>query len=127
MPTQKEHRLKYQENKDILDSLFDVKNKEHCNWITTISFYAALHMIEYQFAAKNVDNKNHNERQENMANNCDLINKKVQSMYKQMGTNSRIARYKSGNISPTIANQMLIYLSKIENEFGFPKVNNENK
>jgi hypothetical protein len=129
MPTQKEHRLKYLENKNVLDKLFDANNKEHSNWITTICFYTALHIVEYEFAAINISNSNysqkhskdHAERQENMINSG-MFDPKILSMYKQMNTNSRVARYKADNITPTIANMMLNYLKKIEQEFGFPKV-----
>lgn len=121
MPTLKEHRLKYQENRDVLNLLFDINKKEHCNWITTISFYTALHIIEYRFANINVNCKDHSERQEYMNNYTDIFDKKIVGMYKQMGTNSRIARYKADNITPTIASQMLRYLDNIEKEFDFPK------
>ncbi len=120
MPTQREHRMKYQENRMVLDTLFDCRKNEHCNWITTISFYTALHIIEYEFAKENIDCKTHSEREDKMRES-DKFTNKIIGMYKQMGSNSRVARYKKANISPTIANRMLLYLQSIEQEFGFPK------
>lgn len=120
MPKQSEHRNKYKENKQILETVLDVRNKEHCNWITTIAFYTALHIIEHEFAKENIDNKTHSER-ENRMQDSDKFSNKILSMFKQMSSNSKIARYKAENVSPTIANQMLIYLQKIEEEYGFSK------
>jgi hypothetical protein len=120
MPTQAEHRIKYQESRKILDTLFDKTNKEHSNWITTISFYTALHIVEYEFAKNSVDCKNHADREAKMQDS-EIFSKKISEMYKQMGTNSRVARYQANNITPTIAEQMLRYLGLIEKEFDFPK------
>lgn len=114
MPTQREHREKYQENKKILGTLFDCTNKEHSNWITTISFYTALHIIEYKFAKMSIDCKTHSER-ENQMWESKLFSTKIINKYKQMSVNSRIARY-IGNITPTIAEQMIRYLREIEDE-----------
>lgn len=90
MPTQREHRMKYQENRMVLDTLFDCTKKEHCNWITTISFYTALHIIEYEFAKENIDCKTHSEREVKMRES-DKFTNKIIGMYKQMGSNSRVA------------------------------------
>lgn len=116
MGTVQEHRNKYTENKEILDTLFDANNKRHCNWIATICFYTAVHMVESKLAKeKNVHSRSHREREDNM---CDkgLFSNKVRLMYKQMENNSKTARYLPNNISPTIANQMMRFMEQIENE-----------
>lgn len=116
MSTSQEHKKKYVENKEILDSLFDVTDRKHCNWIATICFYTSLHMIEAKMAKmKNLHSKSHKERAE-LIEQSGLFDGKVKLMYKQLETNSRIARYSENDISPTVASQMKRYTEKIEEE-----------
>ena len=56
MPSAQEHRKKYQDNKEVLNSVFDYNNRLHCNWIVTISFYIALHIIEAKLSARYSNN-----------------------------------------------------------------------
>lgn len=114
--TVQDHRNKYTENKEILETLFDVANKKHCNWITTICFYTVVHMVEAKMAKEqNLHSHSHKEREE-MMYNSGLFSMKVLQMYKQLESNSRTARYLPGNIPPTIANQMQVFMQKIEKE-----------
>lgn len=116
MSTSQEHKKKYVENKEILESLFDVNEKKHCNWIATICFYTSLHMIEAKMAKeKNLHSKSHKERSE-LIEESGLFSSKVKLMYKQLETNSKIARYSENDISPTVANQMKLYTNRIEKE-----------
>lgn len=115
MPKSLEHEKKYLENKHIIDTVLHEKDKEHCNWVSTICFYAALHIIEMQLALDSIHSKDHVNRENNMRN-CQRISKKVIAQYKQMYTTSILARYEAGSVGPTIANQMRRYLEQIENE-----------
>lgn len=114
--TVQEHKAKYTENKEILETLFDANKKSHCNWIATICFYTAIHMVEAKMAKEqNIHSHSHKEREE-MMYDCGLFNTKVVQMYKQLESNSRTARYLPNNIQPTIANQMQLFVKKIEEE-----------
>lgn len=117
VPTVSEHRIKYLENKEIVENVLDVRNKSHCNWIATISFYAALHIVDMQLAIDNVHSRNHHEREEKLDKNARITNY-VMMRYKQMCTVSRTARYEAASISPTVANQMVNYLHQIEKTYG---------
>lgn len=115
LSTSQEHRKKYAENKEILNTLFDEKEKKHSNWIATICFYTSLHMIEAKMAGKNLHSKSHRERSDYIESSG-LFSNKVRMMYKQLETNSKIARYSENDITPTVANQMKRYMEQIENE-----------
>lgn len=117
VPTVSEHRMKYLENKGIVENVLDIKNKNHCNWIATISFYAALHIVDMQLAVDSVHSRSHHEREEELNTNP-RITKYVMMRYKQMCTVSRTARYEASSISPAVANQMVTYLHQIEKEYG---------
>ncbi len=116
MGTVQEHRNKYIENKEILETLFDPSNKKHCNWIATICFYTALHMVEAKMAKENNFHSHSHREREEMMYDSGLFSMKVLQMYKQLENNSRTARYLPDNIQPTIANQMQVFVKRIEAE-----------
>lgn len=119
MPRSEEHIDKYISNKKILDELFECGNKEHSDWIAIICFYSAMHIIEAEFARSTpeaVHNRTHKQRESRLLTSKEF-DSKIVFMYKQLSTNSRIARYEAGHISPTIANSMINYLSKIEKAY----------
>lgn len=120
MPSSEQHKDKYLENKEVLEVL-DIKNKNHCDWITTICFYSALHIIDMKLAISGKHPRTHTER-EKILQNSQEISIKTKQKYKQMSSNSRVARYEKGKISQTITDQMLRYLRDIENEL-FPTDN----
>ena len=49
MPTGDEHKKKYINNKKVL-KLLNIQDKDQCDWIATIAFYSALHIIENELA-----------------------------------------------------------------------------
>lgn len=115
MPTNNEHMIKYNINKNVLETALDVNNKQHYDWITTICFYASLHIIEAEFAKKSIDNRTHIEREDKMRT-CGYFSRKVSDRYKQLSTYSKVARYGPGSVTQTIVSQSLLYLRKIEEE-----------
>ncbi len=115
MPKSSEHRNKYEENKYIIDTVLDEHDKRQCNWMSTVCFYAALHIVEMQLALDGVHSKNHIERETNMMDSK-RITPYILMRYKQMYTNSILARYEAQSIAPTIAHQMKTYLAQIENK-----------
>lgn len=115
MPKISEHKKKYLENKDIAENVLDITKEGHRNWIATICFYAAMHIIDMQLAKDNIHSKSHIEREEQIAKSS-RISPKVNQKYKHLRTMSRIARYDAGSIAPTIADQLIRYLHNIEEE-----------
>lgn len=117
MPNVKEHKEKYLENKYILEKVFNPKEEKHRNWYMTVTFYAALHIIDMQFAdLGRLQLGNHVKREEEMLQS-DAFPKKICTMYKFLSDYSRVARYDAGCIEMTILNRAMIYLQKIEEEY----------
>ena len=115
MPNSAEHMRKYNLNKIVLTEALDRCNKSHYDWITTVCFYSALHIVEAKFAKKNIDHKNHKDR-ENEMRESDLFNRKLTDKYKMLSTYSKIARYGPGSIDSTLVSCSLQYLKDIEDE-----------
>lgn len=120
MPTSSEHKIKYLENKSIIETVLNETEKSHCNWVSTICFYAALHRVEMELAIDNVHSKDHKDREEKMLAS-EKISQYILMRFKQMYTTSILARYEAKSVSPTIANQMRNYLKQIEDEFSSGK------
>lgn len=116
VPKSSEHNLKFLENKEIIETVLNEKEKNHCNWVSTICFYAALHRIEMELALDNVHSKDHKDREQNMCASG-RITRYILVRFKQMYTTSIMARYEAKSVSPAIANQMRNYLKQIEKEF----------
>lgn len=116
MPSSSEHLRKYEINREVLDTALDASNAKHYDWITTVCFYASLHIIEAQFAKKSIDNRTHVEREDNMRK-IDGFSRKATDRYKQLSVYSKTARYGPGSIGITHASHSLELLSKIEEEF----------
>lgn len=115
MPKISEHKKKYLENKDIAENVLDISIEGHRNWIATICFYAAMHIIDMQLAKDGIHSKSHIERETQIAQST-RISRKVNLEYKHLRSMSRIARYDAESIEPTIANQLIRYLHNIEKE-----------
>lgn len=112
MSTAQEHKMKYDENLNILNTLFDARKREHCNWIATISFYTVLHKVEARLAREKRLHSHDHKNREQLMENSGLFTSKEMAMYKQLRSNSHAARYLPQNISPTIANQMKLYADR---------------
>ena len=115
MPKISEHRKKYLENKDIAEKVLNISIEGHRNWIATICFYAAMHVIDMQLAKDNIHSKTHLEREEQIAKSS-RISRKVNQEYKHLRSMSRVARYEADSIPPTVANQLIRFLHHIEEE-----------
>jgi|GEM_PF-736468 hypothetical protein len=116
MPTGDEHKKKYINNKKVL-KLLNIQDKDQCDWIATIAFYSALHIIEKELAKENKHFRTHMEREQYINGEPKYCKNQIAAKYKQLSTNSKIARYGPGKITPTKANQMLRFLADIESVF----------
>lgn len=123
MPTAQEHRRKYQDNKELLTTLFDIKISSHRNWIVIMSFYMALHVIEAKlFKAKGIHSHDHKDR-DRLIDETGLFSNKVRQKYKQLESYSKIARYEKDDIRLAVAEQMKRFAMEIEAEI-FPAILN---
>lgn len=66
MPSIEEHKRKYDENRRLLDTNLNIKYCDFYNWIVTVSFYAALHLVEAKLAEHGIDSKDHFARSSNV-------------------------------------------------------------
>lgn len=114
MPNYDEHMKKYNENKEILTKELDIGNGKYYNWIVTISFYAAMHLIEGQLAKSHIDSKNHKLRQ----NNVERFNvfKPIRVQYKILYDRSIVARYEPAFMTKDKSKLALKCLHEIEKE-----------
>ena len=116
MPTAKEHRKKYQDNKELLNTLLDIKIDSHRNWIVTMSFYTALHIIEAKLHKElGIHSHDHKERAR-LIDETGLFSNKVRQKYKQLETYSKNARYEKDDIRLAVAEQMKRFVVEIEAE-----------
>lgn len=114
MPSTEEHIKKYEENKKLLESNLNIENCDFYNWIVTVSFYAALHLVEAKLAKDGIDSKDHFARN----NNVDRFNQfsEIRSAYKTLYDKSRIARYDGTFMNKSKGKFALKCLNKIEHE-----------
>lgn len=91
MPSTEEHIKKYNENRKLLDTNLNIEQCDFYNWIVTVSFYAALHLVEAKLAESGIDSKDHFAR----GNNVERFGqfKTIRNQYKTLYDKSRIARY----------------------------------
>lgn len=114
VPSEKEHQKKYNDNKDLLENELEISNSTRYNWIATVAFYSALHLIEEKLATYGIHSKNHKAR-ENMVNTYRDF-KTVRVKYKMLYTWSIVARYAGESITEQKAREALKYLNDIEVE-----------
>lgn len=114
MPTENEHRKKYQDNKELLDNELSLSNSTRYNWILTVAFYSALHLVEARLASYGFHGPNHAARDNMVYQYSDFKN--IRAKYKDLHTKSIIARYSAEDISKEKAKTALRYLEDIEKE-----------
>jgi len=99
MPEQSEHEDKARSIERALQNLHE-SNPDHCDWLTTLAFYAALHWVDAYFADHRLHPSNHRER-----------NRAAQGLpiwddYYELYALSRIARYEAGHVPQIVAARM---------------------
>lgn len=119
MPTAQEHRKKYQDNKELMNTVLDIKISAHRNWIVTMSFYTALHIIEAKLHKEIGAHSHDHKERARLLDETELFSNKVRQKYKQLETYSKIARYEKDDIRLAVAEQMKRFAMEIESEI-FP-------
>ena len=121
MPKGDEHLAKYRKNKKLLDSKeMDLnENSKHYEWIITISFYSALHLIEKEFFEDSsiiVDHSSdHKQRSDVMRKTRRFRN--ILTNYEKLKTACWKARYDADIMSAKQAKFALENLEIIEKNF----------
>lgn len=111
--------LQYKKNKMALQSLQESKF-EHYDWIVTITFYAALHLVHSKLVNLLTSEEarkiiNHDSRNDYVCKQKKL-GKEVARLYKALYNSSRSARYNCTSVSEESANEAKRNLEVLENE-----------
>lgn len=114
-----EHIKKYEENRKLLDNELNINICNCYNWIVTIAFYAAMHLVESSLAVNNIHNKTHISRN-NMIDRMSEF-REIRAQYKFLHDRSVIARYEAANMNKQKAEMALTLLNQIESKMIKPK------
>lgn len=114
MPSKDKHLSSYSENRKILNTTLNIDTCDHYNWIITISFYAALHLVERKLSDYNLHTPSHNLRGKEVHRFSDF--RRIRVEYAMLHDRSIAARYNCVNLGEAKAREMLHILEVIENE-----------
>ena len=114
MPTLEQHKSKYSQNRALLDNELNILSCINYDWIITVSFYSALHLVEGELAKSNIHMKTHTDRAVMVGRNRAFD--KIRSKYKMLHDRSIAARYGASSSKKGKALQSLQLLADIENE-----------
>jgi hypothetical protein len=107
MGTKSDHSEKANHNQRFLDS---IDPREFPDWVTTVCFYKALHLVEMLFAQESKHSDNHRERHDVLKREHPDIWKEYLPLYAQ----SRRARYKTRAINQQTLQYVRGRLSRVE-------------
>lgn len=119
MPTDAQHMKKYKDNKSLLNSSeMNIETTKYHDWVVTVAFYSAVHIIEGEIF-KNATilgnhTENHEQRSQIVASHDRFKN--IRAQYNQLKTRCWVARYDAHSTKKKQAKKMLEYLEHIENE-----------
>ncbi|AXO94323.1 MULTISPECIES: hypothetical protein [Bacillus cereus group] len=88
IPSVAGHTDQYNKNKNFLNHLSTSKEPEH-NWIITVAFYTALHLVEKELKNKGLSATNHVNRNTLIGKQLKNIRKEYINLYRK----SRESRY----------------------------------
>ena len=117
MPTVSQHSNQYVHNKEILAlSEFDLTKNTNYDWIVTITFYTALHLVEKALASLSnpYHSKKHKDRN-NLVFSVDIL-KPIATHYQTLYNQSLRARYNCYSFTTSDVQQVLNYLQIIEKQ-----------
>ena len=110
MASRRLHVRQAKHNERLIDHL-DINKTTFHDWIVTITFYAALHYIEVDFAQKPHigHSTSHRERSRRVQREYNL---QIYRSYRELYNNSRIARYLWNPVTRTDVQQGYKYFSR---------------
>jgi len=116
VPTADEHIKKYEKNKELLNKeVFDIHNTGYKEWVVTIAFYSALHLVEYKFYKDSkLHTGNHKARLTNVRIN--KAYRDIRSDYKYLYDQSIKARYTADIINKDDTKEAIKSLHRIESK-----------
>jgi hypothetical protein len=95
MSSSQEHTRQAQHNRNLIDRL-DPATTPFLDWVVTITFYAALHLIEAWFAERGRHTRSHEQRDDWMSR-AGGLRRDVYRLYKDLEYQSHRARYQCVN------------------------------
>lgn len=113
MPAKDKHQEQYALNKKLLkNTVFQIDTSEHMDWVITIMFYCAIHLIEKNLANINLHSPTHEIRKSYVFKFGEL--KSIAAQYISLEIQSRRARYDCSNIKKSDVQTAIEYLEEIE-------------
>jgi hypothetical protein len=107
MGTKVDHTDKAKQNQDFLSTIDPVRFPD---WVVTVAFYKALHLVEMVFACKGKHSSNHRNRHDVLKTSFQDIWRHYLPLYSL----SRRARYKLRSISKPTMEYVLGRLAEVE-------------
>lgn len=111
-PSKTQHLLQYIKNRKVLEDVLTLKDQPN-EWIVTVAFYTALHLVESVIAAKGTSSGSHKNRRQNVASIPEL--KIVRNDYKWLERASYKSRYHCIPLDNNFVTASIAYLYNIEN------------
>ena len=103
MPSSVEHVEQARSNAKFLAAIQIDPAAQHPDWIITVAFYTALHLVDAELAQRRIYCKTHWERAPKVAQQLAAVSPKYLRLY----TESRAARYDCRPIRPERADSVL--------------------
>lgn len=105
------HVQKYQRNRRVLHDLLGLESPPY-DWVVTVAFYSALHLVENVINSHGVESKNHVVRKRLIREIPRL--RVILSSYVELEKESRKSRYELVEINSDNATLAIHYLTAIE-------------
>ncbi|KAF0196961.1 MAG: hypothetical protein FD169_633 [Bacillota bacterium] len=118
MPKHAEHKVQSDRNQNLLqEGIFEVGRTNYHDWIVTVCFYAALHLVDGDLADNygTYEVGSHSRREELVSKRYSSGPKNIQKIYTLLSSESRRARYDCDSISPQAAKdakQLLVQIKQ---------------
>jgi hypothetical protein len=112
MPSTEQHQNQYLSNKQVIGQLNDLDPLPY-DWIITIHFYAALHLVEKKLAQHQKHNQNHKERNRTILS---PLFRAIAADYMALYNESQSARYNCSIMTEGKVKQAAGYLTNIERQ-----------
>ncbi len=118
MPDQAKHAFQALHNEQLLsEPVFELSKTEYADWVITICFYCAVHLIDAKLAQQHriIDIPNHDERRAHVHEYFSTKNDIVK-LYETLDSESRRARYHCKGIDLKRARDAVDLLNKLKKE-----------
>lgn len=113
MPTPEKHFNQYNKNRKFLNALIQ-QNSIHYDWIVTIAFYSALHLIDQFIVSQNSSFKpDDHKKRNNLVGRVDKL-KPIREEYLSLQLDSHYSRYSCIEFNKEMAEKSIKKLEKIE-------------